>query len=71
MNNKSMKLKKYLEIYEISQGEAAKALKVSRTYLNAIINEKVEPGRILIRAIIIWTDSEVRTDDFPGWEKFR
>ena len=66
-----MKLKKYLEVYEISQGEAAKAVGVSRTYLNAVINGKVEPGRKLMREIISWTDSEVRTDDFPGWEKFR
>lgn len=66
-----MRLKRYLEIYDISQGEAAKALKVTRTYLNAVINHKVDPGRVLIREIITWTGGEVRTDDFPGWEKFR
>lgn len=66
-----MKIKKYLEIYDINQGEAAKALKVTRPYLNSVINEKVDPGRLLIRSIITWTDGEVRTDDFPGWKDFR
>lgn len=66
-----MKLKKYLEIYQITQGQAAKALDITRTYLNAIANNKEEPGRNLVEKIVAWTDGEVRSDDLPGWEDFK
>jgi plasmid maintenance system antidote protein VapI len=66
-----MKLKKYLEIYEITQGQAAKELNITRTYLNAIVNNKEEPGRNLVEKIVKWTDNEVRSDDLPGWKDFK
>jgi len=66
-----MNLKKYLEVYGISQTDAAKALGVHRKYFWRVVNGKISPGRKLAEKIIAFTDGEVRSDDLPGWEDFR
>ena len=66
-----MKIQRYLEIYKITQREAAEALDIHEKYLNRIINGKNVPGRKLVEKIATFTDGEVRSDDLPGWEGFR
>lgn len=58
-----MKLKKYLKLNEITDGQAAKELKVSRTWLNLVINEKVKPGAKLVNRIRPWSDGAITTQD--------
>ena len=66
-----MKLQRYLEIYKITQKEAAEILEINNRYLNSIIKGRATPGRKLVEKIATWTDGEVRSDDLPGWENFR
>jgi len=65
-----MKLQRYLEVYKITQKEAAEAMGVHPKYLGAVINGQ-RPGRALVEKIAAFTDGEVRSDDLPGWENFR
>jgi transcriptional regulator with XRE-family HTH domain len=65
-----MKLQNYLDLHEISQRQAAKQLKATRQYLNAICLGKANPGKRLVKKIRLWSDGAVKTTDLPGWEDF-
>ena len=58
-----MKLKKYLKLNGITDGQAAKELKVTRTWLNLVANEKEKPGAMLVNRIRPWSDGAVTTKD--------
>ena len=58
-----MKLFEYREYQNKSQDECAKELNISRQYYNEIETGRREPGKKLIKDIIVWSGGLIKLTD--------
>lgn len=61
-----MEIKKYIEYKNISVGETAKQLGITRAYVYELISRRRAPGRKLALKILKWSDGDIRFEDL--WE---